>query len=282
MNTSRRIARIVGVLFIAATASALVGDVLTGSRVGAQDYLVQMAAHRNLIVLGALFKIVGAAASAGIAIALYPVVRKHNEGLALGSVSFRLVEGVFYLVSALGLLSLLSLGQQYAGADGQTAQDIQVLGTLIVAVRTWAGFVVGVVAFCLGAAMYYYVLYRSRLIPRWLSAWGLVALALLFSMVLVTAFGEGPSAPSGMLLVLALPIAVQEMVLAVWLIAKGFNQGTIAFESYMPGLGSAGYAQNTERNTEQNTEQNAAPNAGARSWQTAGQRRVDTDREAAR
>ncbi len=278
MNTSRRIARIVGVLFIAATASALLGDVLTSSAVGAADYLVQIAAHKNLIVLGALFKIVGAAASAGIAIALYPVLRKHNEGLALGSVGFRLVEGVFYLVSALGLLSLLALGQEYAGAGGQTAQDIQVLGTLIVTVRTWAGFVVGVIAFCLGAAMYYYVLYRSRLIPRWLSAWGLVALGLLFSMVVVIAFGEGPSAPSGMLLVLALPIALQEMVLAVWLIVKGFNPGTIASEGDLAGEGPAGGARNASPNAARDTAQSIAQ----KPWPTAGLRGSDVGWEGVR
>jgi hypothetical protein len=76
--------------------------------------------------------------------------------------------------------------------------------------------------------MYYYVLYRSRLIPRWLSAWGLAGLALVFSMTLLIAFGERISGPSGMLVLLAVPIALQEMVLAVWLIVKGFNPSAIA------------------------------------------------------
>ncbi|MHB9115605.1 MAG: DUF4386 domain-containing protein [Thermoleophilia bacterium] len=215
-------------LFIVATAASLLGGVLTGSSLDAPDYLVQLIANRDLIVLGAIVKFVGAAASAGIAIALYPVVRRHNEGLALGSVGFRIVEGVFYLVGTLGLLSLVSLGQEYAGAGPQAAPVLEVLGTVILAVNVWAGFVLGVISFCLGAAMYYYVLYRARLVPRWLSAWGLAALALLFTMVLLIAFGDGPSAPSGSLVLLALPIAVQEMVLAVWLILKGFSQTDVA------------------------------------------------------
>lgn len=231
MNTNRRTARIVGALFIAATVAALLGNSLTGSIVGAPDYLVQIAANKNLVVLGALLKIIAAVASAGIAIALYPVLRKRNEGLALGSVGFRLVEGVFYLVAALGLFSLVSLGQEYASAGPQTAPAIQAVGALILAVRVWAGFVIGVIAFCLGAAMYYYVLYRSRLIPRWLSACGLGTIALLFSMVLLNAFGERVSEPSGMLVLLAVPLGVQEMVLAVWLILKGFNPSAIASRS---------------------------------------------------
>lgn len=227
MNANRTTAIITGVLFIVATATTLLGDVLTGSTVGAPDYLVQIAANRNLVVLGALFKIVAAVASAGIAIALYPVLRKHGEGLAMGSVAFRLVEGVFYLVAVLGLFSLLSLSQEYASAGPQAVPTFEVLGASIIDLRVWAGFVLGVIAFCLGAAMYYYVMYRSRLVPRWLSAWGLAGLALVFLLAMLIAFGESISGPSGMQLLLAIPIAVQEMVLAVWLIAKGFDSTAI-------------------------------------------------------
>jgi len=127
MDSSKTTARIVGALFITATAASLLGTTLTSSIVGAPDYLVQIAANKNLVVLGALLKFVAAAAGAGIAISLYPVLRKHNEGLALGSVGFRLVEGVFYIVGALGLLSQLSLGQEYAGAGPQAAPTLQVL-----------------------------------------------------------------------------------------------------------------------------------------------------------
>jgi len=230
VNT-RKIARITGILFIVATVAGLLGSGLMGSIVGAPDYLVQIAASKNLIVVGALLAFVAAAGSAGIAIALYPVLRKYNEGLALGSVGFRLIEAVFYIVGTLGLLSLLSLSQEYASAAPQAVSTFQVLGTLISAVRVWAGFVLGVIAFCLGAAMYYYVMYQSRLIPRWLSAWGLVGLALLFSMTLLIAFGERTLGPSGMQVLLAIPLALQEMVLGVWLIVKGFNTPVIASTS---------------------------------------------------
>jgi len=228
MNTYRKTAIITGILFIIATTAGLLGNALIGTIVSAPDYLVQIAANKNLVVAGALLAIVAAAGSAGIAISLYPVLRKHSEGLALGSVGFRLIEGVFYLVGVLGLFSLLSLSQEYVNAGSQNAPAIQVIGELIGSVRVWAGFVLGVIAFCLGAGMYYYVLYRSRLIPRWLSSWGLIGLVLLFSMTLAIGFGERISGPSGMLMLLAVPIALQEMVLAVWLIVKGFNQSAVA------------------------------------------------------
>ncbi len=230
-ESSKKIAKITGILFIIAMVAGLVSSSLMDSIVGAPDFLVQIAANKNLIVLGAIFSFIAAAGSAGIAISLYPVLRKYNEGLAFGSVGFRIIEAVFYVVSALGLLSLLSLSREYASAGPQDTPALQVLGNLILEVRVWAGFVLAVIAFCIGGFMYYYIMYRSRLIPRWLSVWGLVALLLLFSMVLLIAFGERVSAPSGMLVLLALPIALQEMVLAVWLIVKGFNPSAIASES---------------------------------------------------
>lgn len=230
-NSNKKIARNTGILFIIATAASVLGSSLVGSVVDAPDYLVQIAANKDLIVLGAIFSFIAAVGSAGIAISMYPVLRKYNAGLALGSVGFRIIEAVFYIVSALGLLSLLSLSQEYISAGSQAVPNFQILGNLILEVRVWAGFVLGVIAFCIGGSLYYYIMYRSRLIPRWLSAWGLVGLASIFLMTLLLAFGERIAEPSGKLLLLAFPIAIQEMVFAIWLIVKGFNPSAIAPET---------------------------------------------------
>jgi hypothetical protein len=228
MNTNRKAAIIAGVLFIAATAAALLGSSFTQSILDAPDYLVKISANQSQVTLGVLFRFIAAATSAGIAISLYPILRKHNEGLALGSVGFRLIEAVFYTVAALGLLSLVSLSEQYVNAGAPAASDFQILGTLLLAACNWASFGFGVLSFCLGALMYYCVFFQSRLIPRWLSGWGLIAIALLLAMALFVMFG---AQPSGTTLLLAVPIAVQEMVLAVWLIVKGFNPSAVAYGS---------------------------------------------------
>ena len=224
MNTNRKTAIAAGVLFIIATAASLLSTSFTQSFLDAPDYLIKISANHNQIIIGVLFQFISGVTSAGIAISLYPILKKYNEGLALGSVGFRLIEGVFYIVAALGLLSLLSLSQDYVKAGTPAASDFQILGTLILAVRNWAGFAFGVFSFCLGAMMYYCVFYQSQLIPRWLSGWGIIGIALLLSMALWIMFG---AKPAGVTLVLALPIALQEMVLAVWLIAKGFNPSAI-------------------------------------------------------
>jgi hypothetical protein len=228
MNADRKTAIIVGALFIIATVASLLSTSFTDSILGASDYLIKISAYQNRVIVGVLFQFISAVTSAGIAISLYPVLRKSNEGLALGSVGFRLIEGVFYIVAALGLLSLLSLSQGYVKAGTPAASYFQILGTLMIAVRNWANFVFGVISFCLGALMYYYVFYQSKLIPRWLSGWGVIGIAMLLSMALLIMFGKEPS---GTTLLLALPIALQEMVLAVWLIVKGFDPSAIAFES---------------------------------------------------
>jgi hypothetical protein len=184
-------------------------------------------------MLGALFSFIAAATSASIAISLYPILKRYNESLALGAVGFRIIEGVFYIVGAICLLSLFALGQQFVSAGGQDASYFQTLGDLLLTTRDSAGFVFGVFAFCLGALMYYFVFYRSNLIPRWLSVWGIIAIVLLLSAVLSTVFDGEPFSISGNLVLLAAPIAVQEIVLAVWLIIKGFNPSVITSEPHV-------------------------------------------------
>jgi len=128
----------------------------------------------------------------------------------------RLIEGVFYALSAVGTLILVTLsGQLVAGASAHAPAD------LVRDLRDSAG-TVGVLAFCAGATLYYLIFYRSQLIPRWLSVWGLVGTALCLTAGLLVFF-QSIAALSSTQAALSLPIAVQEMVLAVWLIVKGFS-----------------------------------------------------------
>lgn len=227
MNSERKTAIVAGALFIIATVASLMGSSFTGPILGASDYLTSISVNGTPIMVGALLSFIAAAASSGIAISLYPVLRKHNEGLALGSVGFRLIEGVFYMVGDVCLLSLVTVSQEYVSAASQGTYYFQTLSHLLLTVHDLAGFVFGVLAFGVGALMYYYIFYQTRLIPRWLSVWGLVAILLLLAASLLTLFDGEPFSISGNLIVLALPIALQEMVMAVWLIAKGFDSSAI-------------------------------------------------------
>jgi hypothetical protein len=227
MNNYRKTALSVGVLFIIATVINVLGNVIFLEPIlDAPDYLVRMAANDNQVILGGLLVFFSAIASASIAIWLYPVLRKHHEALALGSVGFRVVEGMLYILGVVGLFSLLTLSQEYGKSGASNASLFQVSGTLLLAIKKWAGQL-GVIAFTMGALMYYCVFYQSRLVPRFISGWGILGAASSLAAALLTV--SGLMTPfSTVFILLQLPIALQEMVLAVWLIAKGFNPSAVA------------------------------------------------------
>ena len=111
MNSTRRTSIATGALFILATIAALAAAALQPSLTGT-DYLTGVANHPHQVAASALLYLIAAGTSVGIAIALYPLLKKVNAALALGSVVFRTIEAVFYTVAVVSLLSLLPLGQQ--------------------------------------------------------------------------------------------------------------------------------------------------------------------------
>ena len=175
----------------------------------------------------ALLLFVGGAAAIGIAISLYPVLRKYSEGLALGAVGFRTVEGVLDIITVTGLLLLITLSQQFVKAGAPDSSYFQTSGVLVVSGFHWVTNVAKLLAFSIGALLYYIIFYQTKLVPRWLSAWGLVAVIFTMASSLLVMYGL--IAPfSTEQIVLNLPILPQELVLAVWLIVKGFNPSVIA------------------------------------------------------
>ena len=236
MTTYRGNAIAAGVLFIACSAASILSIVPLGAAVGAPVDFATLAANDNRVVLTALIEFIWAATGMGIAIALYPVLRKFNPALALGSVAGRAVENVFVLVGALSLLGLLTVSQQAAGSA--VPSSFQALGDALVAVRDWVHGFVAMIPFGIGVFMYYLVLYKSRLVPRWLSGWGLIAVVLSTAAAIYAGFTQEFGFTT-VAIVLSIPIGVHEMVLAVWLIAKGFNTPALASLASAGGSGGS-------------------------------------------
>ncbi len=222
MPSYRRNAIAAGLLFIACSAASILSVVPLGSMLDAPVDLARLAANDDRVVLTALIEFVWAATAAGIAIALYPVVRKHNRALALGSVAGRLAEGAFVLVGALSLVTLLGVSQEAVAGGSAEASSYQAVGTSLLAARDWTFGFVAMLPFLVGALMYYYLLFKARLVPRWLSGWGLVAASLALVATVYSGFTQELGF-SNVNIVLNIPIGVQEMVLAVWLIVRGFK-----------------------------------------------------------
>jgi hypothetical protein len=159
----------------------------------------------------------------GIAIALYPVLRQYHPHLALGFASFRVMAGGFIILGVIFLLLILTLSQEFVRAGAPEAAYFQTLGVLLQAGRDLVNHIAMLLAVSLSGLLYYVMLYQTRLVPRWLSGWGLAGTTLtIFTTFLVMFRVIGIITIS--YLVLTFPMALQEMVLAVWLIAKGFRQ----------------------------------------------------------
>jgi len=228
MNSNRKTAIIVGVLYIAATVAGILSVVSLGSVLDGPDFLVTVSANKNQVIMAALFELIMAVAVAGVAFMIYPILKKNSEvreGLALWYVGSRITEGVLFLVGVLGQLSILTLSQEFVKAGAPDASYFQTGGNVLLVVSDNA-WMLGQTVFCLGALMLYYLLYQSKLIPRWLSVWGLIGAPLMLAAgLLPLLFGEDPN--STLSNALYFPLASQEMVFAVWLIVKGFNSSSI-------------------------------------------------------
>jgi hypothetical protein len=217
----------VGVLFILCSAAAILSIAPLGAAVTAPVDMAKLAANGDRVVWTALIEFVWAITGAGIAIGLYPVLRRSHPGLALGSVVGRVFENVFVVVGTLSLLALLTVSQEAVAAGSAALASAVSASNLLLALREWVHGFVAMIPFAIGTVLYSYVLYRSRLVPRWLSGWGLVAGVLSLVATLYAGFTQDFGFTT-VNLALSAPIALQEMTLAVWLIAKGFSRPTLA------------------------------------------------------
>jgi hypothetical protein len=227
-GTSRKTAIIVGVLYIIGTVAGILSLVFTGPILEEPDYLAQVSTNPNQIVIGALFVLTMGFALAMVPVMMFPILKRYNEALAVGYVLFRgALEAVTYLALVIGWLSLTLISQGYVKAGVVDAFYFQSLGDLVLQAHDQIGHVLTIV-FILGALMFYYVLYRSKLVPRWLSGWGLLAAIPYFVSGVLGLFAL-VIPMSSIQMILVLPLAVQEMALAVWLIVKGFNSSSVNF-----------------------------------------------------
>jgi len=221
MNSNKKTARTVGVLFLTAMVTSILGGGLLESILNAPDYLVNVSANTTQVWIGTLLELISGIAIVGIAAMLFPIFKQHNENIAVGYVGFRIIESIFIIVGAIIPLSLITLSQEYLKAGDSDASYFQTLGTLFIAGRAHLAGLLIPVFFSLGALLFYYLLYRSKLIPRFISVWGLIGVALILTLTMIEA-----DIITGM--ILALPIILNEIFLGIWLIVKGFNPSAIA------------------------------------------------------
>lgn len=219
----RRTAAIVGVLFIIGTLAGFASGFFTKSSLQAPDLLASVAANANQVTVGALLILTMGLALALVPVLMYPILKRQNQPLAMGYVVFRgALETATYIITAVCILLLVPLSRA-AAAGGAVSTALQAVGTALIDPAATNN--VTVLFFIPGALMFYSMLYRSRLIPRWISGWGIAAALPYLAAGLLVTLGV---VRSGSETVLYMPMLVQEMVMAVWLIVKGFSPAALA------------------------------------------------------
>jgi len=220
MDSYRKIAIIVGVLFITATVTSILSSVFLGNTLAVPLSLNAVYLNTNNVLIAVILELIAALSAFGTAVMLFPILKTYFEGLAMAYVGLRLFENAFYILGVICLLVLLTLSQQYVTVINASYQP---LSNLMLALYDWSLAVGTVIIFGIGSLTLNYTLYRSKLVPRWISLWGLIGAVLVILYGLIGIFTLNPNMISSILTLLAIPIAIQEMVFAVWLIVKGFN-----------------------------------------------------------
>ena len=186
------------------------------------DCLLECSAYTGQVFAGATFQLVLAATYVGFALHLYPILRRFNESLAFGFFGLRLVAVAFHLLAVVCLPLFVVLSQLYIQAGAPEASYFQTIGEMLRSSRDLLNHGAMILALCFSGAMFYLLVFRARLVPRWLSVWGLTGTvfsavaSLLFMFHLIDVIAP-------VYLVMNLPLAVAELVLAIFLISKGFN-----------------------------------------------------------
>ena len=225
MKSSRIIARVVGILFIIGTASGIFSAVNVWPMLEAPDLLLEISANQTIFLISSMSILTMGLSLAMVSVVIYPVLKKHNEVLAIGYVVFRgALETFVILVTVIAWMTLVLLSREYVQATGSEALLTRSLGQLAFHVYDQTGYLVKII-FPLGALMLNIVLYQSKLVPRWLAVWGLFGVSLHMIEGILTLFSI---LPENFETIMAIPIGIQEMVFAVWLIVKGFNISAIS------------------------------------------------------
>lgn len=225
--TTKKSERIIGILFILAAVTAIIGLALYNPILTGSNYLVNGPEHANQVILGALMELVLVVSAVGTATTLFPILRKYNETIALWHICFRFLEAVIITVGIISVLSLLTLSQEFIAIANPNITSFEASGTVLKAIHEWT-FLLGP-NFMLGinTIMYSYIFYKTKLVPRFISILGMTGSTLIFLAALLEMFGviEQISVWGA---ILSLPVFANEMVLAVWLIVKGFNKTALA------------------------------------------------------
>ena len=223
MNTYRITARIVGAIYLAGMVVGIGGNILVLSIVSAPDHLPTVSANSLLLGIGAVLWLMAVVGDAAHGVLMFPVLKPHDERVALGYLGFRIIDAVFIAVMVLFILVQIPLGSEYLKA-GTDASYLQALSTVFVQAQHYA-YHFGMASLGVASLMLCYTLYRAKLVPRFVAFWGLVGYAIILCGSVLEVMGFD------LLSIHTIPGGLWELFIGVWLITKGFNPPATVLES---------------------------------------------------
>lgn len=213
--------KLTGMFFISATVTAIIGMILYDPILKSSDWLIPGALNGSQIVLGAIFELILVISAIGTAIMLFPYLRKFDGRFALAHFTFRSMEAILILIGIISMLAVVSLNKSASGGEVSNLELLRTVGTALIAIHDWTFILGPCIMLGINTFIYSYVFYRTKLVPRKLSTLGIVGAILILISGFLALFNILPLFTTGAIL-LALPVAIYEMILAGLLIAKGF------------------------------------------------------------
>lgn len=214
-DSRRAYAGLIGALFLAAIVLYGVGNGLVMSVVGVPDFLATVSAHQITVALGALLMLLNSLAVVGLGVLFFPILEPFGKRTALAYLAARIVEAVLLAVGVVWLLMIVPLGQHGAGA-GAASDGARALWSLAIQANALS-YQIAMMALGLGSIVLCALLIRTRLIPRFLSVWGLIG----YAIFLAGAIAEIVGIHIGVLL--SIPGGLFELMLGGWLLVRGFR-----------------------------------------------------------
>jgi hypothetical protein len=224
MNTYRTTARVVGVVYLAGFVVGIVGIGLIQSILGAPNHLSTVSANSMLLAFGAILWLMAVVGDAAHGVLMFPVLKPHNERIAVGYLAFRIMDAVFIAIMVLFVLLQIPLGSEYLKAAAPDASYLQALSTMFAQAQLYA-YEIGMITLGISGLMLCYTLYRAKLVPRWLAVWGLVGYAIILCGMVSAVMGSGLGDIS------SIPGGLWEVFMGVWLIVKGFNASAVVSQA---------------------------------------------------
>ncbi|MGD0031294.1 DUF4386 domain-containing protein [Paenibacillus illinoisensis] len=223
MTQDRRNGIIIGIFYIVAAVTSVIAVISYEPVLSEQWYLSVANGFKTKVLLGVLNDLILVLTAVGTSVMLFPYLRRWNEQLALGYLCFRFMEAVLIAVGVVSILGLVQLSIYYEGNSLASIENLKELGHMLQAFHRWTSMLGPNFMLGINTALYSYLLFRTRLVPRTLALSGIITATLVFIAGLLEMFGiiEPLSAVKG---VIALPVGVYELSLSVWLIAKGFDK----------------------------------------------------------